>query len=364
MRIGLDGERGPVVALAEKLEEQRNNIADYKGNTESMSAVLNYTEGEAKPDGIALALEGVGAFPTNRICDQQIAARLKIPKPYWDRCRDNSPELLTTNINHWLKEEPEDRLFRTLAGTGRAFLSNRYRSLDNYDLAEAVLPPMIEAGCEVKSCEITDSRMYIKAITYERTAEIKQGDTVAAGIMVSNSEVGQGALFAGAFTERLICTNGMVHSDWGQRKYHVGAKQSSSGMDLNNAWELFSDNTKSLSDRAFWAQVSDTVRGVLSQDGFDRIVEDMREAADQPINTDPIEVVERTQKKFKLNDTEKGGILQHLLQGGEMSKWGLANAVTRTAEDAKEYDRATEMEALGWNIVKLPQRDWSSLTQS
>ena len=53
--------------------------------------------------------------------------------------------------------------------------------------------------------------------------------------------------------------------------------------------------------------------------------------------------------------------LQHLLQGGEMSKWGLANAVTRTAEDASEYDRATEMEALGWNIVKMPEREWSSL---
>ena len=359
MRTGLDGERGPVVALAEKLEEQRNNIADYRGNTGGMSAVLNHTENGIA--GIALALENVGAFPTNRICDSQIAARLKIPKPYWDRCRDNSPELLTTNVNHWLHNEPEDRMFRTLAGTGRAFLSNRYRSLDNYDLAEAVLPPMIEAGCEVKSCEITDSRMYIKAITYERTADIKRGDTVAAGIMVSNSEVGQRALFAGAFTERLVCTNGMVHNDWGQRKYHVGAKQTSGNLDLNSAWELFSDNTKSLSDRAFWAQVSDTVRGVLSQDGFDRIVEDMREAAGEAIDTDPIKVVERTQKKYKLNDTEKVGILQHLLQGGEMSKWGLANAVTRTAEDASEYDRATEMEALGWNIVKMPDREWTSL---
>ena len=359
MRTGLDGERGPVVALAEKLEDQRNNIKDFRGNTLQMSAVPNLFEGESS--GIALALEGVGAFPTNRICDGQIAARLKIPKPYWDRMSEHSPDLLVHNINHWFQTEPEDRMFRTLHGTGRAFLSNKYRSLDNFDLAEAVLPPMIEAGCEVKSCEITESRMYIKAITYERTAEIKQGDTIAAGIMVSNSEVGHGALFAGLFTERLICSNGMVHNDWGQRKYHVGAKHPTN-MDLNSAWELFSDDTKSLSDRAFWAQVSDTVRGVLSQDGFDHVVASMREAADQPINTDPIKVVERTQKRFKLNDNEKSGILQHLLQGGEMSKWGLANAVTRTAEEASEYDRATEMEALGWSIVELPQREWSSLT--
>jgi hypothetical protein len=88
----------------------------------------------------------------------------------------------------------------------------------------------------------------------------------------------------------------------------------------------------------------------------------MREASEQRIDSDPFKLVEKTQKKYKLNDGEKTDILQHLLQGGEMSKWGLANAVTRTAEDAKEYDRATELESLGWSIVEMPQRDWSSLT--
>ena len=363
MRKGIDGDRGPVVALAEKLEQQRESINDYTGSTENLTAINHLVEkdGVTEPDGIALALDGIGAFPTNRICDGQIAARLKIPKPYYDRMRDNSPDLLCNNVNHWMQAENADRMVRTMDGTARAFLSDRYRPLDNYELAQAVLPPMIEAGCEIKSCEITESRMYIKAVTYERQAEIKQGDVVAAGIMVSNSEVGHGALFAGLYTERLICTNGMVHNDFGQRKYHVGRKQTG-GLDLTNAWEMFTTKTKDLSDQAFWAQVSDTVRGVLSEDGFDTVVESMREASEQRIDSDPFKLVEKTQKKYKLNDGEKTDILQHLLQGGEMSKWGLANAVTRSAEDAKEYDRATELESLGWSIVEMPQRDWSSLT--
>jgi len=34
-------------------------------------------------------------------------------------------------------------------------------------------------------------------------------------------------------------------------------------------------------------------------------------------------------------------LLRHLIEGGDLSQYGLINAVTRTAEDAKFYDRAS-----------------------
>lgn len=49
----------------------------------------------------------------------------------------------------------------------------------------------------------------------------------------------------------------------------------------------------------------------------------------------------------------------HLVQGGDLSKWGLSNAVTRTAEDAADYDRCTELERIGWNVVDLPASAFS-----
>jgi hypothetical protein len=57
-------------------------------------------------------------------------------------------------------------MVRTLDGKMRAFLSDRYRRLDNYDLAEAVLPILVEMGegIRIVSTELTDSRMYIKVI--------------------------------------------------------------------------------------------------------------------------------------------------------------------------------------------------------
>ena len=40
--------------------------------------------------------------------------------------------------------------------------------------------------------------------------EVKQGDTVQAGIIISNSEVGLGSLSLRTFLYRLVCLNGMI----------------------------------------------------------------------------------------------------------------------------------------------------------
>lgn len=49
-------------------------------------------------------------------------------------------------------------------------------------------------GIRIVSTELTDSRMYIKAINERLELEVKRGDVVQAGIAISNSEVGLGAL--------------------------------------------------------------------------------------------------------------------------------------------------------------------------
>ena len=58
--------------------------------------------------------------------------------------RKEAPEPLATNVNEWFHNKPERRMIRTLDGQARAFLSDRYRRLDNYDLASTVLPILIE----------------------------------------------------------------------------------------------------------------------------------------------------------------------------------------------------------------------------
>jgi len=140
-------------------------------------------------------------------------------------------------------------MVRTLDTEVRAFLSNRYRRLDNFDLAEAVLPILAEMGegIRIVSAELTESRMYIKVINERLELEVKKGDVVQAGIALSNSEVGLGALSVEPLIYRLICTNGMIAKDYSKKRYHVGRNA-----DEGEAYELFTDETLKADDRAFF----------------------------------------------------------------------------------------------------------------
>jgi hypothetical protein len=40
-----------------------------------------------------------------------------------------------------------------------------------------------------------------------------------------------------------------------------------------------------------------------------------------------------------LSENESGLVLNHLIHSGDLSKFGMLNAVTRTAEDIESYDR-------------------------
>ena len=66
-------------------------------------------------------------------------------------------------------------------------------------------------------------------------------------------------------------------------------------------------------------------------------------------------MVEATAKRFGLVEAEKGDVLRFLVEGGDLSKWGLCNAVTRLSQEATiSYERATDLERLGGQIIELP----------
>jgi hypothetical protein len=112
-------------------------------------------------------------------------------------------------------------------------------------------------------------------------------------------------------------------------------------------------------DREFILKVADAVSAVLDPARFNARLDQYREASERVITADPVRVVEATARRVVLAQGEKSSVLHHLIWGGDLSAWGLANAVTRTAEDVPDYDRATELEAAGgrWRaglVVRLP----------
>jgi len=309
---------------------------------------------------LLLNMGPLGNFPMTELFHRQMAEYLQIPKPYYDRMRSTLPNLLTENINSWLAYKGEDRLIRTLDGNARAVLSPRYRCLDNFDLVTAILPPLQENGARIISQSITENKLYIKALHPSLKAEIKVGDIVEAGVLIENSETGMGRLLVCPFSYRLVCSNGMKHDVSGVKKTHLGGRINPTG-DGEIPEEWLRDETREADDKALFMKVSDVVRASFNATRFEQIVDKMREAADRKIDTDPIKVVEVTAKRMLFSEAERTATLTALLTGNELTQWGLANAITATAGSLTDYDRSTELEKTGAQIVELPKRDWEAL---
>ncbi len=334
--------------LAAELTRQQESKKDFVADTSALALM---------PNGSELQVNGHGEFPLTEIAHDQIGDRVGIPAKYYDRMRAESPELLAANVNHWFGAKPERRMIRTLDGEARAFLSKSYRPLDNYDLAMPALERITELGCRVESCQITQTRMYLKCVTERITAEIK-GDVVQAGIVISNSEVGRGALKVEPLVYRLVCLNGMIAKDFRMSKYHVG--KATGG---NDASEFFRDETRQADDRAFFLKVQDTIAAALDQVQFDHIVNTMREGTERRVEGDPVKVVESVSKAFALTEGEQGNVLNHLITGGSLTQYGLGNAITRMAQDVDSYDRSTDLERVGGQVMLMKGNDWEGMSK-
>ncbi len=340
-----------LMELATELERQAAAKKDYLADSRKMSFEV------AKDDSIIL--QGInGGMALRATAHDQMAASLAIPKVYYQKMMTEAPDLLARNANHWLQAQPMKKLVRTLDGHVRAVLSDSYRPLDNLDLAEAVLPKLIGMDAQVVSSEITESRLYLKAVTEKISGEVAKGDVIQAGVIVSNSEIGHGSLRVEALDFRLVCLNGMIR-EHSIRKAHLGRNRGEDA--IEDAREFFRDETRIADDRAFFLKVQDATAAMFDAVRFAGRIEQYKAAAERQIEKDPITVVEVTAKKYGMIEKERTGVLLHLMKGGSLTQWGLANAVTRMAQDVGSYDRSVELEKFGGNIVELPQSDWKVL---
>ena len=83
-------------------------------------------------------------------------------------------------------------------------------------------------------------------------------------------------------------------------------------------------------------------------------VNKLREAKEIPLKHQPVKEVELLAYKFQLTENERGDILRQLFMQADSSRYGLINAVTAASKIAKSYDRATELERIGGEILALP----------
>lgn len=357
--------------LANEIYRQQNAKRDFVAPTEKASVVAEFAataehEEELRRVKIDLADK---SFTVGDVAHTQIREHTGIPAAYYDKLRREAPDLYCQNVNHWFTHDSKPRMFRTLDGRLRAFLSDRFNiSLENGDLAEAAIPALIDGQVEIISCEITEKRLYIKAVDKRINLDIPFGhklgdgshkffDTCSPAIIISNSEVGLGRLSVETALWTHMCTNLAIAKQRSLARHHIGARHEIAGDDIR---EMLSDDTKKKTDIATLAQIGDVVKGAFDKAKFASLVDKVRVMADDEIKK-PLEVVELTARRFSLNDTEKGSVLEHLIKGADLSRYGLFNAITRASADVESYDRATEMERMGGEIIDLPASEWKEI---
>lgn len=369
-------------SLAAELERQTATRKDYIAPQGKLEAVVvrparpaGDTDDRPLAEQVHIAGFNGEPMPLTNYAHGQLAEVLDIPKKYYDRMAIERPALLAENVNTWLRKDPDNsRMLRTLDGRVRGVLSPKYRPLDNFDLAQTVLPALIEKQAQIVSSELTETRLYIKAILPSLSDELPAGlafgtghnrvggegldrGKVVSAIVISNSEIGAGALRIEPSVFTTWCTNLAIMAQAAMRKYHVGRAH-----DVMESNEIFRDETRIADDRAFWMKVRDVANAAFDEKFFHAAIADMRRAADRPIKSDDlVVVVERTVRELALPQATNTGILKHLAAGGDLTQWGLSSAITRVAGDVADYELATSLERAGGQVLALPGRTWDAI---
>ena len=360
----------PLPILAAELERQANTKRDY----------LAYAgEIALRSNGHSEMMLG-DAYPVTDIAHSQLADYLEIPKAFYDRLRERTddlvvrdasgeasqgdPTLFDTVVNTMLASKgAQRRLVRTLDGRARAFLSDSFNvDLDNHDVFVFAAKAMLEAGIgpeNVLSAEVTERRLYIKAVSPRLQAEIspenlrtprgmlKEPQLVQAGFVLTNSETGLGSLRVNMLAFKLQCANGWIREEsvW-QR--HVGRSLESDGDGA-----VYRSDTRAQDAKLRLMKVRDHIAAALDVGAFQEFAARMQESACVRLEGAPDKCVEATAKRFGLSQSEKDQVLRELIEGADLSLWGLTNAVTATAQKVGSYDRATELEQVGGKFFSL-----------
>ena len=289
---------------------------------------------------------------------RQIGARLGIPTKYYSRMLEEGKELLTQNVNYWFRQTPEQRMLRVMEGKVRAFLSNRYLRIDNHEVTCAVMPVIGEIpNVQFASNQITDNHLYMKVVNPNMQREIAPGKTVQAGMVVCNSETGLGTFYVSPMIYCPELEFGMIADQGKVKRTHSGPTyRTSEHFLLRPEQFLMAD------DNAFLERIRSSVREALDEEAFERTVAEMQEAIDSHINeADVPYIVNVAANEFGITETEEQGVLQNLMDSEDMTRFGLASAVTRQSMASESYERATDLEQISYRMLTMPTSQWERM---
>lgn len=362
-------------ALLTEVQRQNEVKRDFTTSTENN---VRMVEAEDLPNGVAVVMLKDGAAELERFAvsdhaHKQIAARLQIPSRYYMRLLADHRDLVVIQVNALFEREPASRLFRTLDGTLRAFLSDRYLRLDNNEILEQTLPAIVKGDLETQllSTNVGENHMHLKVLftgdelAHEITSRTKDGSPriIRPGFRMGNSETGAGTMVIEGFFFDGYCLNGCVFGKidaFTFKRTHLGGRLIE-GVDF----EVISDESRELEDKAIISQVSDVMKALAKPEFAQKMVDRLRATTETGDVQSPVNAVDMAVHELDLRDDEKESILTTFIEDRDYSQWGLASAITQVANlEATTYERSCELENVGANVIDLNQLQWNRFIQA
>lgn len=338
--------------LVKTLEQEKLKKFDYIVDSRDLVAIPeleNHHGVSFREEGKFREISETTRFNMMRGAHRQFAQKLDIPEKYYDRLLLH-PEAWAFNLNWWFEREPKRLFVRTFQERGgasgiiRAVLSERYRAIDHLDVVISALEELRKlSGIQIESCDLTEERMYLRVSHPGVRAEVKPGDEIHAGMILSNSETGLGSLYVKPRLLRLVCKNGMV-TDLGVEQIHLGRKLSEEF--------LYSDETHRFENELIFRKVKDMISSIFSPDTFQKIVSLLQESTQVPI-AEPEKAIKNIVARYSLTETHKEEILRGFIEGGDLSKYGLIQAVTHAAQTEEDPHESTRMEIIGGELLEM-----------
>lgn len=268
-----------------------------------------------------------GEFEVLPSAQRLFANRLRVPHAYLVRCPG---DLQAHNLNYWLEQERKQRdtLFCRFDGRKlRAVFTDRYRCLDNTDIVQRMVEYGFNPYTEVH-VNLDSELMVLKVPDYTRMFGFN-GDKIAPGISIANSEVGILSFSIEAYFYRLVCTNGLISKTAVASRFrHVFLR----------ALEEFNEIIRQVIYESHYNQ------GRLALSTETRV-------------DDPLATIGSFNRQFQLTKKEAEAVEKAWTYEQGYTMFNVVNAYTRAGQDRELTGEEThKLERVGGEILALVKR--------
>ena len=373
---------GDLQTLVQKLEEQAfiktdlivssNNI---QMNDEGKIIVSSKQDKELQKllKGIKLTTKKELIVEPFLTAHQQLQERLDMPAKYYNKMLNGHLPLLKENVNYWLKRVDKNYMLRLFenksenTGYLRAVLSDRFFTLDNWDVVMATLDAIKATGVnlEIESCDITEQRMYVKFVAPDVRVNapkllqdyrlpdgtLPKNPSICTGFIIRNSEVGFGKFYIAPRITILACRNGMIREEDGVGRTHLGEKQE------ENSVIQWSIETKNAHIGLVQKQIGDAVKAFCSKDYLKKVVAEYENKGSKQL-AHPIEAVTGMARHYGLGEEKKNELLNYFMKSGNTTVFNAVQALTYAAHEEASADTQYDYEVASVKALDIiPQYD-------